>query len=44
LLAPGEADAQDIRISIARLEARDVRDYMSEKLEMEPLPRSALPV
>lgn len=41
-LAPGESEAQDIQISIARLGGQDVADYMSERLGMEPLPRSAL--
>jgi hypothetical protein len=41
-LAPGESEAQDIQISIARLGGQDIADYMSERLGMEPLPRSAL--
>jgi hypothetical protein len=43
LLAPRESAAQDIRISIARVDEPDLGRYMSDGLGMEPVPRNALP-
>ena len=42
-LAPGDAEAQNVTILIASLEEEDIGTYMSEKLGMEPLPRTSLP-
>jgi hypothetical protein len=42
-LPPGRSEPQDIRISIARVDERDFEAYMTDRLGIEPVPRSALP-
>ena len=42
-LAPGASQGQDILITIARLDRRELAGFMRDNLGMEPLPANALP-